>query len=214
MAGVNLCSNQADGPVITIHDLPQDVTLDDLKKHVRIKVPEACLNAGFFWMNSKGKQLRVLNSDQDLSEAKRTSEQGTIRLAVVVDSGVNAVFTKLIILQVLGTVRNTTWVEILSREQQVKLSFFNYCSILRLSCHVIFSIYSGTVQSKKNKVWLWRYNSHAYIRKSKIRKGAFGMFFMLSYRSISPRQDDMLLFLINIIYAPINVESVGHRVGI
>ena len=91
VAGVNLYSNQADGPVITIHDFPQDVSLDDLKKHVRMKVPGACLKAGFFWMKSKGKQLHVLNSDQDLSEAKRTSEQGTIRLAVVVDSGVNAV---------------------------------------------------------------------------------------------------------------------------
>ena len=149
---MNLYSNQADGPVITIHDLPQDVSLDDLKKHVRMKVPGACLKAGFFWMNSKGKQLHVLNSDQDLSEAKRTREQGTIRLAVVVDSGVNAVFAKLIILQFLGIVRNTTWVEILSREQEVKLSFLNYCSILRLFCHIIFFIYPGTVQSKKINV--------------------------------------------------------------
>ena len=88
---MNLYSNETDGPVITIHNLPQDVSFHDLKKHVRMKVPGACLKAGFFWMKSKGKQLHVLNSDQDLSEAKRTSEQGTIRLAVVVDSGVNAV---------------------------------------------------------------------------------------------------------------------------
>ncbi|KAL9985386.1 hypothetical protein ACROYT_G007782 [Oculina patagonica] len=90
VAGVNLSSNQADGPVVTIHDLSQDVTLDDLKKHVRMKVPGACIKAGFFWMNAKGKQLYVLNSDQDLSEAKRaktnSGEQNIIRLAVVVDS--------------------------------------------------------------------------------------------------------------------------------
>ena len=89
--------------MITIHDLPQDVSLDGLKKHVRMKVPGACLKAGFFWMNSKGKQLHVLNSDQDLSEAKRTGEQGTMRLAVVVDSGMNAVFAKILkILQFLN----------------------------------------------------------------------------------------------------------------
>lgn len=102
VAGVNLYFNQADGPVITIHDLPQDVSLDGLKKHVRMKVPGACLKAGFFWMNSKGKQLHVLNSDQDLSEAKCTGEQGTMRLAIVVDSGMNAVFAKILkILQFL-----------------------------------------------------------------------------------------------------------------
>ena len=103
---MNLYSNQADGPVITIHDLPQYVSLDDLKKHVRMKVPGACLKAGAFWMNSKGKQLHILNSDQDLSDAKQTSQQGTVRLAVVVDSGMYAVFA--IILQLLGTVRNMT----------------------------------------------------------------------------------------------------------
>ena len=75
-----------------------------------------------------------------------------MRLAIVADSGMNAVFAKLIILQFLGIVRNTTWVEILSREQQVKLSFLNYCSILRLSCHIIFFIYPGTAQSKKINV--------------------------------------------------------------
>lgn len=68
---MNLYSNETDGPVITIHNLPQDVSFHDLKKHVRMKVPGACLKAGFFWMKSKGKQLHVLNSDQDLSEAKR-----------------------------------------------------------------------------------------------------------------------------------------------
>ncbi|XP_078355942.1 uncharacterized protein LOC144640732 [Oculina patagonica] len=55
-----------------------------------MKVPGACIKAGFFWMNAKGKQLYVLNSDQDLSEAKRaktnSGEQNIIRLAVVVDS--------------------------------------------------------------------------------------------------------------------------------
>jgi len=44
VAGVNLSSNQVDGSVITIHDIPQDVSLDELKKHVRMKVPGACLN--------------------------------------------------------------------------------------------------------------------------------------------------------------------------
>ena len=37
-----------------------------------------------------------------------------MRLAVVADSGMNAVFVKLIILQFSGRVGNTTWVEILN----------------------------------------------------------------------------------------------------
>lgn len=48
VAGINLYSNKADGPVVTIHDLPEEVTLDDVKKHVRMNVPGACLKAGFF----------------------------------------------------------------------------------------------------------------------------------------------------------------------
>lgn len=97
IAGVKLQSNQADGPVITIHDLPEDVTYDDLKKHVRMKVPGACLKAGFFWLSSKGKQLHVLNNDKDLNEAKRANTDSKtgkqcLKLAVVVDSGMNGMF--------------------------------------------------------------------------------------------------------------------------
>lgn len=89
---MNLQSNQADGPVISIHDMPENVTYDDLKKHVRMKVPGSCLKAGFFWLSSTGKQLHNLDNDKDLNEAKRgntdskTSQQ-CLRLAVVVDSG-------------------------------------------------------------------------------------------------------------------------------
>ena len=125
---MNLYFNQADGPVITIHDLPQDVSLDYLKKHLRMKVPGACLKAGFFWINSKGKQLHILNSDQDLSEAKRTSKQGTIGLAVVVDSGMYAVFT--IILQLLRAnfSLNITSKEPNSHELLSSTSSLNVCS--------------------------------------------------------------------------------------
>ena len=38
---MNLQSNQAKGPVISIHDMPENITYDDLKKDVRMKVPRA-----------------------------------------------------------------------------------------------------------------------------------------------------------------------------
>lgn len=151
---MNLYSNQADGPVITIHDLPQDVSLDYLKKHLRMKVPRACLKAGFFWMNSTGKQLHILNSDQDLSEAKRTSKQGTIGLAVVVDSGMYAVFT--IILQLLRNSkkhdlgRDFEW-ESRTTSYRFLIIFIN---ILRFSFHIIFFTYPGTLQGRKINVGL------------------------------------------------------------
>lgn len=59
-------SYQHSRPAVTIHD--QDVCLYDLKKN-------------FFWKNAKGMQLYVLNSDQDLYEAKHAkSNSGKLYL--------------------------------------------------------------------------------------------------------------------------------------
>lgn len=119
-----------------------------------MKVFGVCLKVGFFWMNFKGKQLYIFNSDQDLFEVKRISKQGIIGFVIVVDLGMYVVF--IIILQFL---RNSKKYD-LGRDFEWELRIISYrfliifINILRFFFYIIFFIYLGIFQGRKINVGL------------------------------------------------------------
>lgn len=119
-----------------------------------MKVFGVCLKVGFFWMNFKGKQLYIFNSDQDLFEVKRISKQGIIGFVVVVDLGMYVVF--IIILQFL---RNSKKYD-LGRDFEWESRIISYrfliifINILRFFFYIIFFIYLGIFYGRKINVGL------------------------------------------------------------
>ena len=55
---------------MTIHDVPNTISLKDLQKKIRDKVPNCSIRAGPFWLPKRGKQGRALETERDSSKAK------------------------------------------------------------------------------------------------------------------------------------------------
>ena len=63
-------NNSACGKIVTIHDVPNTISLKDLQKKIQDKVPNCSIRAGLFWLPKRGKQGRALENERDFSKAK------------------------------------------------------------------------------------------------------------------------------------------------
>ena len=63
-------NNSACGKIVTIHDVPNTISLKDLQKKIRDKAPNCSIRAGLFWLPKRGKQGRALETERDFSKAK------------------------------------------------------------------------------------------------------------------------------------------------
>ena len=63
-------NNSACGKIVTIHDVPNTISLKDLQKKIRDKVPNCSIRAGLFWLPKRGKQGRALETEGDSVKQK------------------------------------------------------------------------------------------------------------------------------------------------
>ena len=91
--GINEKTNKANGKVLTVHHVPSSANLDHIKRLLRDKVPDVVIKAGVFWMKKTGKDINILETDEDLAKAmkehtlKGSGEVKDLKLAVHVLGG-------------------------------------------------------------------------------------------------------------------------------
>ena len=84
--GIN--KNMASGPVVTLHNVSSESTLEEIILKVRKKDPMIVMKAGLFWVKKGAEQCYILKSLEDLQKAlsqyrvKATNEVKDVRLAV------------------------------------------------------------------------------------------------------------------------------------
>ena len=64
-------NNSSCGKIVTIHDVPNTISLKDLQKKIRDnQAPNCSIRVGLFWLPTHGKQGRALETERDFSKAK------------------------------------------------------------------------------------------------------------------------------------------------
>ena len=61
--------NMASGPVVTLHNVSSESTLEEIILKVREKDPMIVMKVGLFWVKKGTKQCYVLKSSEDLQKA-------------------------------------------------------------------------------------------------------------------------------------------------